>query len=66
MELKFKRQVTFTGRNGTFKCIGVNINNWHPDIAIIPITSKDKSGHCCIEIPKEELSNFVDLLKQYI
>ena len=56
MEIKFKRQVQFIGRNGCFKSIGLDLIV-HPHsnvVSISPITSKNDIGRCIIEIPVED------------
>lgn len=62
--IKFKKLRTlFTGRNGTFYCTGLNIDKWDNIIKINPITSKNKIANCRIEIPLEDLSLFIETLK---
>lgn len=63
-QIKFKQSKTlFTGRNGTFFCIGFNFDKWDNIIEINPITSQNKIANCRIEIPLEELNLFIDTLK---
>lgn len=62
--IKFKKLTTsFTGRNGTFYCTGLNIDKWDNIIEINPITSQNKLGNCQIEIPLEDIDLFIDTLK---
>jgi len=65
-ELKFKRQVNFEGRNGYFKSIGLKINKIGCDsiLNIYPITSKNNTARCLIEIPIEEIDDLIEILKQ--
>jgi len=66
--IKFKdnQTTTFLGRNGTFKCIGIEI--WGDDlfgeINIYPITSKGNTARCRIAIPIGEVDNLIDALKK--
>lgn len=50
-----KRDCHFTGRNGWFKCCGIEIMNieHNKSIIISPITSKGSIGRCNIEIPAD-------------
>jgi len=66
-EIRFKNNpTTFLGRNGAFKCIGIEI--WNDDlfgeINIYPITSKGNTARCRIAIPIGEMDNFIDALKK--
>ena len=56
---------TYTGRNGTFKCIGLHILNGGSYIVLAPINSKDTAGHCFIDIPVEDLDSVINALKAY-
>ena len=66
MELKFKREVGFLGRNGYWGSTGIDIYKNEYNVEIRPITTKDKIGSCCIEIPKEELSDFIQKLNLFL
>jgi len=57
IQILFKRNTNFTGRNGYMKCSGVEIlplAHGH-SVMISPITSKGTVGKCDIEIPAEHL-----------
>lgn len=64
-ELKFSTETFFTGRNGTFKAIGLKI--WYEEnvdvFTISPITSKGKIGRCSIDIPKDDVINLITKLQ---
>ena len=63
-ELRFKRQVHFEGRNGYFKSIGLRFEKFEKDniLNIYPITSKNNTARCLIEIPIEEINNLIKTL----
>lgn len=64
--IKFNHRVTFLGRNGTMKSIGVEVMN-SPDldglVYLTPITSKNTPGRCEIQIPKENLPELIEALQ---
>ncbi len=62
--IEFKRHVTFTGRNGTFKCAGVELMECGDRIQISPLTSKGSVGRCDIDIPTENLDEFIAALRE--
>jgi hypothetical protein len=64
--INFKQQVTFTGRNGTFKCVGVEVWELSNRVTISPITSKGKIGRCDIDIPLENLGEFINALTDLV
>lgn len=61
-QVKFNRNVNFIGRNGAFKCIGLEIANIQGVIVIEPITSKGQVGRCQIEIPQESVNEVVNAI----
>ena len=63
-EFKFKsRRTQFLGRNGSGHQTGVSVYGTTGATVIIePITSKGTVGRCFIEIPKEDIPNFIDAL----
>ena len=65
MEIKFNKQVHFEGRNGYLKSIGLKVveNNNEGLIELYSITSKNKTGRCLIEIPKESLQELWKMIK---
>jgi hypothetical protein len=71
-QVKFSRTVKFTGRNGAFKCTGIDIFKWHytandtSDISITPITSKGILGRCEIEVPIENLPAVIEILQNLV
>lgn len=65
-QIDFSRIVTFTGRNGTFKCKGIEIMEISDNrIMLSPVTSLGSIGRCNIDIPFENLQEFVDSLYMF-
>jgi len=62
-ELKFSRLTTFTGRNGTFKCAGVELIDYTDRVQISPVTSKGNVGRCDIDIPVEDIPALIEALQ---
>lgn len=66
----FKQVVSFLGRNGYFKAIGVEIMVIHakdPDnsfVSISPITSKGDIGRAVIEVPLNNVNELIEGLKE--
>ena len=59
----------FLGRNGTFKCSGVSVDQYdsiqdRPFIEIKPVTSKDVTGRSFIQIPMSHLGEFIKALTE--
>lgn len=55
-EIKFERETNFTGRNGFFKCSGLNVLDISDNrIMIAPLTSRGEVARCDISIPKENI-----------
>lgn len=59
----------FTGRNGYIKQYGINA--WYMldndnVIYLNPITSKGLVGNCELQIPKEQLQEFIEGLKTFL
>ena len=54
------------GRNGTMKCIGVNVSSWGTKdaISIQPINSKQRIGRCWINLPLEFVDKFIEQIKR--
>lgn len=54
-ELQESHNLTFTGRNGTGKCIGVEIvpNGTFTRTTLYPRTSRNQTANCDIDIPLE-------------
>ena len=67
-EMKFNRTVQFQGRNGIFKCSGIEMIHMElsGNIRLYPITSKSLLGTGFIEVPVEELVNLVKTLETII
>lgn len=66
-ELKFNKKVHFEGRNGYFNSIGLRLSKFQKDdfLNIYPITSKNNTARCLIEIPIEEIDNLIEILKKF-
>jgi len=54
----------FMGRNGFFKCRGLDVSSVTPDvICFVPITSKGKQGRSTIEIPVSKIPELIKILQ---
>jgi hypothetical protein len=51
------------GRNGIMKCKGVAINAYERHLTVMPITSKGVAGNCLIDIPREDVEQFISILR---
>ena len=58
--------VTFTGRNGTFSCKGLEIISSHGKVDFQPITRRGKAGNCRIEIPCDAIPSVIVHLKRIL
>ena len=59
----WERETYFLGRNGTFKCRGVELLATGDDLSITPITSRGITGRCDISIPQEAIPQLIEKLK---
>lgn len=66
--IKFKKNTTFTGRNGTFAASAIEVHKYrHADyVEINPITSKNRVGNCAINIPVEHLPELIKVLQSAV
>jgi hypothetical protein len=67
MKIKFNEQTEFLGRNGTFRCAGIEVQECSASartILLCPITSKGIEGRCWIEMPKDDIPALIDALKE--
>lgn len=64
----FKQPTTFLGRNGEFTAIGVYFYESiiSDNVRILPLTSKNKTGRCIINVPKAELQEFINVLQKFV
>lgn len=53
--IEWKQSTNFLGRNGYFKCNGIEVFKDTKSILIQPITSKGNTGRCFIEIPANSI-----------
>jgi hypothetical protein len=62
------RLTNFTGRNGWFRCSGLDIQplEHNQSVMIAPLTSQSMVGRCDIEIPLEALPEVVAKLQALI
>lgn len=62
------RTTNFTGRNGHFKCCGLDIQplEHNESVMIAPLTSQGMVGRCDIEIPLEAMPEVVAKLQGLI
>lgn len=63
-QINWSMSTYFLGRNGCFKCNGINISEFCDNVYIEPITSKGNIGRCKIVLPKQELQNIIKGLKK--
>lgn len=61
-EILFNHVYQFEGRNGTFKCLGIAINDYETYITILPITSKGEIGRCMIDIERDKIDELIQVL----
>lgn len=67
MIIKFKRMLSFLGRNGYSNMAGIEISGLTCDdkaVWLEPITSKDKTGRCRLEIPLEEVARVIAAMRK--
>lgn len=57
--------LTFLGRNGAFKCTGIDISQIGDRIMIMPYTSRNIVGRAYIEIPVKKLPEVIAHLKTF-
>jgi hypothetical protein len=64
-EVKFQRETNFTGRNGFFKCSGVDVTCCaHSRTAMLtPLTSRGALARCDIFIPAEDIDALIAALQ---
>lgn len=63
-KINFAKTVRFLGRNGVFKCTGVQLTATQDDsIMIEPVNSKNEIGRALIEIPNQDLPAFIEGLR---
>lgn len=60
-QVTWTRTTNFTGRNGYFRCSGLDIQplDHNQSVLIAPLTSQGVVGRCDIEIPLEALPEVV-------
>lgn len=64
-EIHFERLSDFTGRNGYYKCGGVEVMNISNDMVMMsPLTQRGKVARCDIAIPKEDIPALIALLAE--
>lgn len=61
--ITFKRNTAFLGRNGYFKCSGLEISRDGDLVQLQPVTSKGLTGRCLIEIPAEHVVEVLRAMK---
>lgn len=63
-DIRFETITTYLGRNGTGKCIGVNIFSSvsEKEFWITPINSKDNLARCDILIPHDSIPHIIEKL----
>lgn len=64
-DIKFSQETTFLGRNGTFKCIGLELSSsGRKTVDIWPTTSKGDTGRARLEVPVADLPTLIHKLQQ--
>jgi len=65
-EVNFNTTVNFQGRNGFFKCCGLELleYDFKQCVTIAPITSKGIPGNCNIQVPYESLPDLIEALQE--
>jgi hypothetical protein len=66
INLKFKRLVDFIGKSGMVKSSGVSVQPWFSTKIVVmqPLTSRGIVGSAQIEVPMEDIPDFIDAVKK--
>ena len=65
--VNFKNTTYFVGRNGYVNMNGICIyNSYDSTIQLVPLNSWNKPSSAKLNIPKEDLVNFIEALKQFV
>jgi hypothetical protein len=64
--IRFASLTSFTGRNGHFKCSGLNLFLGHNDLELAPLTSRGEVGNCEIVVPREALPELIEVLQSLL
>ena len=62
--LVFSREVNYTGRNGTGRQKGLEIELFQSLVIFEPVNSKGKVANCRIEVPAEDLDQVIKSLQE--
>lgn len=65
-QIKFSQTVSFTGRNGCFKSIGLDLFQAKQILSLAPITTKNEIGNCSIEIPISDIPALIEELQKLV
>lgn len=68
-DIIFKEQSLYNGRNGTATLTGINISDYSPKdkyITIYPINTKGVGYSTKFCIPKENIQELIDKLKEFL
>ena len=67
-QIKFDRMTNFTGRNGYFKCSGIEFMSLkHSNkVMLTPLTGKGAAARCDVTIPVENLQEFISELEKLL
>lgn len=67
-QVKFSKETKFTGRNGYFRCTGVELLKMdHSDeVMISPLTGNGSVGRCDISVPIADIPKLVEQLQELI
>lgn len=65
--LKFSRQTNFTGRNGYFKCSGIELLITCDDkVMLTPLTSRGEPARCDVTVPVEDIPALIEMLNDRV
>jgi hypothetical protein len=67
ISVTYPNVVTFLGRNGTFKQVGLELSDFSKGkVDFEPITSKNETGRARISVPKAQIPELIQALQQFI
>jgi hypothetical protein len=67
-QITWDRLTNFTGRNGFFKCSGIELFELghSKELMLTPLTSRGNIANCNIIIPVEAIPQLIEELKKFI
>lgn len=65
MRISYDKDVIFLGRNGEFRCAGLEVKQYGGIVVQFePVTSKGEVGRCVIEMPVDKLDELIGVLSE--